>query len=59
VAIKVAGMCMQKGLIIGRTNRSFKHLNNTLCLCPVLTITQQEADFIVETLDSVLSEVDA
>jgi taurine-pyruvate aminotransferase len=59
VAIKIAALCMQKGLIIGRTNRSFKHLNNTLCLCPVLTITQQEADFIIATLDSVFSEVDA
>lgn len=56
VAIKVAGMCMKKGLIIGRTNRSFKHLNNTLCLCPVLTLTYEEADFIVSTLDAVFSE---
>ena len=57
VAIKVAGLCMQKGLIIGRTNRSFAKFNNTLCLCPVLTITKEEADFIVATLDAAFSEL--
>jgi len=57
VAIKVAGLCMQKGLIIGRTNRSFTKFNNTLCLCPVLTITKEEADFIVATLDAAFSEL--
>jgi taurine-pyruvate aminotransferase len=59
VAMQVAGKCMKKGLIIGRTNRSFKHFNNTLCLCPVLTLTQEEADFIIETLDIVLGELSA
>ena len=59
VTIQVAGMCMKKGLIIGRTNRSFKEFNNTLCLCPVLTLTSEEADFIVETLDSVFAEITA
>jgi len=47
---------MKKGLIIGRTNRSFKYLNNTLCFCPVLTLTKTEADFIVDTLDTVFTE---
>ncbi|MEL0629703.1 aspartate aminotransferase family protein [Psychromonas aquatilis] len=59
VAIKIAGMCMQKGLIIGRTNRSFKFLNNTLCLCPILTLTHEEADFIADTIDQVLTELNA
>ena len=36
---------------------SFKYLNNTLCLCPVLTLTYEEADFIVATLDEVFSEL--
>lgn len=57
VTMQVAGMCMQKGLIIGRTNRSFKEFNNTLCLCPVLTLTEEEADFIVDTLDAVFTEL--
>lgn len=51
VAMKIAAMCMKKGLIIGRTNRSFTLYNNTLCLCPVLTLNKEEADFIVSTLD--------
>ncbi|WP_133010410.1 aspartate aminotransferase family protein [Marinomonas flavescens] len=59
VAAKVAGMCMQKGLIIGRTNRSFEKFNNTLCLCPVLTLNQTEADFILSTLDAVFTELPA
>lgn len=59
VAVKVAGMCMAKGLIIGRTNRSFTSLNNTLCLCPVLTLSKQEADFIVTTIDEVLAQLEA
>ena len=59
IAIKVAGMCMKKGLIIGRTNRSFKHFNNTLCLCPMLTLSESEAEFIIEVLDHVFSELDA
>ncbi|WP_432454858.1 MULTISPECIES: aspartate aminotransferase family protein [unclassified Agarivorans] len=57
VAVKIAAMCMAKGLIIGRTNRSFTSFNNTLCLCPVLTLSQQEADFIVSTLDQVFAEI--
>ena len=57
VAMKIASMCMQKGLIIGRTNRSFEKLNNALCLCPVMTLTQTEADFILSTLDAVFSEL--
>jgi taurine-pyruvate aminotransferase len=55
--MKVAGLCMKKGLIIGRTNRSFKLFNNTLCLCPMLTLNHNEADFIIETLDQVFIEL--
>ncbi len=57
VAMKVAALCMQKGLIIGRTNRSFTYFNNTLCLCPVLTLNKEEADFIVATLDAAFTEL--
>jgi taurine-pyruvate aminotransferase len=57
IAMKVAALCMQKGLIIGRTNRSFAQFNNTLCLCPILTINKEEADFIIATLDTAFSEL--
>lgn len=57
VVTKVAGLCMQKGLLIGRTNRSFKTLNNTICLCPMLTLSHDEADFILATLHASIKEV--
>ncbi|TCS42364.1 aspartate aminotransferase family protein [Reinekea marinisedimentorum] len=56
IAAKVAGICMQKGLIIGRTNRSFAKYNNTLCLCPVLTLTKQDVEFIAYTLIDAIKE---
>ncbi|SEG47154.1 aspartate aminotransferase family protein [Vibrio hangzhouensis] len=58
ITAKMAGLCMQQGLIIGRTNRSFKEYNNTLCLSPALTITQQQADIIVEKLAVAFSRLD-
>ncbi len=57
VAMRVAAACMKKGLIIGRTNRSFTTYNNTLCLCPMLTLTKEEADFIAFTLVEAINEV--
>ena len=57
VAIKVAGLCLEKGLMIGRTNRSFSQFNNTLCLSPALTINQEEADRILGILDEVITEI--
>ncbi|KEI71349.1 aspartate aminotransferase family protein [Endozoicomonas elysicola] len=57
VAIKVAGLCLEKGLMIGRTNRSFSQFNNTLCLSPALTINQEEADRILSILDEVITEI--
>jgi taurine-pyruvate aminotransferase len=57
MSAQIAAACMKKGLIIGRTNRSFKLLNNTLCFCPVMTLTHDQADFIVQTLDNVFSDI--
>ncbi len=57
VAMQVATKCMQKGLLIGRTNRSFREFNNTLCLCPALTISREEVEFIATTLDAVFTEM--
>jgi len=57
VAAKIAASCLANGLMIGRTNRSFTKFNNTLCLCPVLTLTVVQADFIVKTLDKAFSEL--
>ncbi|MBR9788361.1 MAG: aminotransferase class III-fold pyridoxal phosphate-dependent enzyme [Vibrionaceae bacterium] len=57
VAAKIATLCMQNGLIIGRTNRSFNEFNNTLCLTPALTINQQQADEIIEKLTLAFREL--
>ncbi|MGI9277596.1 MAG: aspartate aminotransferase family protein [Endozoicomonas sp.] len=57
VAIKIAAKCMEQGLLIGRTNRSFADYNNTLCLSPALTISQKQANQILETLDLVFTQM--
>lgn len=51
----VAGQCKQDGLLIGRTNRSFDKLNNTICLTPALIAGKSEIDEIVQTLDDALT----
>ncbi len=53
----VAGQCMQDGLMIGRTNRSFANLNNTICLAPALIAGKSEIDDIVDILDKALEKV--
>lgn len=57
-AMQVASECMARGLIIGRTNRSFADFNNTLCLSPALTLSRQQADDILAILDLALEQVD-
>jgi taurine-pyruvate aminotransferase len=56
--IKVATHCQQKsGVIIGRTNRSFREFNNTIALSPALIAEESDIDEIVAALDSALSEL--
>ncbi len=57
VAAAVAAHCMANGVIIGRTNRSFKTNNNTICLAPALIATQDDIDQIVNALDEAVAEV--
>lgn len=57
VVIAVAGHCMANGVIIGRTNRSFKEHNNTVCLAPSLIITRDEIDIVVKAIDDALTAV--
>ncbi|REG85623.1 aspartate aminotransferase family protein [Marinomonas pollencensis] len=59
VTAAVVGLCMKQGLIVGKTNRSFKDFNNTLCLSPALTINQEQADTIVTKLAQALSALPA
>lgn len=55
--IAIAAHCMQNGVIIGRTNRSFKEFNNTVCLSPALIATRDDIDRIVNALDNALAEL--
>ncbi len=57
VSVAIAGHCMKNGVIIGRTNRSFKEYNNTICLSPALIATQADIDAIVDALDNAMAEV--
>lgn len=57
VVMAIAGYCVANGLIIGRTNRSFKDYNNTICLAPSLIISRNDIDVIVSTIDDALLAV--
>ena len=58
VAIAIGADCMQQGVIVGRTNRSFTHLNNTLCLAPALIATKADIDEIMDSIDLAMSRVE-
>ncbi|MBD3786520.1 MAG: aminotransferase class III-fold pyridoxal phosphate-dependent enzyme [Sphingomonadales bacterium] len=54
---RVVNLCDAEGLIIGKTSRSFRNLNNTLCLSPALIIGPSELARILDTLDGALARV--
>jgi taurine-pyruvate aminotransferase len=56
IVMKIAAHCQNKsGVIIGRTNRSFREYNNTIALSPALIATRVDIDEIVNALDNALS----
>ncbi|WGL15793.1 aminotransferase class III-fold pyridoxal phosphate-dependent enzyme [Microbulbifer bruguierae] len=55
LAAAVAAHCAEAGVLIGRTNRSFKEFNNTLCLSPALIATAADIDGILHALDQSLA----
>lgn len=57
VAAGVVAACLQQGVIIGRTNRSFAEHNNTLCLSPALVCSKGDLDEIVGAIDNALAKV--
>lgn len=59
VAGQVVAECMKQGVIIGKTSRSFRDLNNTICLAPALISTKSEIDEIVKALDNAFQVVKA
>jgi taurine-pyruvate aminotransferase len=54
----VVADCLQQGVMIGRTTRSFTDLNNTLCLSPALVCTKDDLDEIVTAIDNALAKVE-
>lgn len=58
VLMKIVANCAAQGVLIGRTNRSFRKYNNTICLSPMLTLTQEQADVIAEALDKAIATIE-
>lgn len=59
VAIAIAGACKQRGVLIGRTNRSLEGFNNILNFSPALTATAEQIDHIVAVVDEAIASVSA
>ena len=59
IPAQIAADCMEQGVIIGRTNRSFEKHNNTLCLSPALICTEKELDEIVDAIDGAITRATA
>jgi taurine-pyruvate aminotransferase len=57
VAVAIGADCMENGVIVGRTNRSFTSLNNTLCLAPALIATKDDIDEIMDAIDNAMSRI--
>ena len=57
VTAAVAADCMEHGVIIGRTNRSFERHNNTICLSPALIATKADIDEIVNAIGAALTRL--
>ena len=57
VVMKIVATCQANGVIIGRTNRSFREFNNTIALSPALIATKDDIDEIVAALDHAIASV--
>lgn len=52
--MKIAGDCLSQGIMIGRTNRSFRDFNNTIALSPALIATEDDIAKIITAIDRAL-----
>jgi len=57
MVMRITADCMAQGVIIGRTNRSFRKFNNTIALSPALIATRSDLDEIVKVLDAAFAKV--
>lgn len=53
----ITSECLNNGVMIGRTNRSFKTLNNTLLFSPSFICGKSEVDQILTTLDKAIGKL--
>lgn len=49
--VQIAAACAQRGLLIGRTNRSFDLFNNTLCLSPALIASRGDIEEVISIIE--------
>ncbi|MBU8878608.1 aspartate aminotransferase family protein [Bacillus sp. FJAT-29790] len=54
---KIIGRCKEKGLIIGRNGDTVPGFNNVLIIAPPLISTEDDLNFVVETVFKVLDEI--
>jgi taurine-pyruvate aminotransferase len=54
---KVIHLCKQKGLIIGKNGTTVKGYNNVLTLSPPLSISDEELEFIIETITESIFQI--
>ncbi|SFD90010.1 Adenosylmethionine-8-amino-7-oxononanoate aminotransferase [Lentibacillus persicus] len=54
---EVVGACKQKGLIIGKNGDTVPGGNNILIIAPPLSSTEEDLDFIIETVKSVIRSI--
>lgn len=51
---EIIGACKKKGLIIGKNGDTVPGQNNVIIIAPPLTSTEEDLDFVVETVESVI-----
>ncbi|GAA0614762.1 aspartate aminotransferase family protein [Virgibacillus siamensis] len=54
---QIVSECKQRGLIIGRNGQTVPGGNNILIIAPPLTSTEEDLDFIVDTVSSVIHSI--
>ncbi len=57
ILANITSDCLQQGVIIGKTNRSFAGMNNVLLLAPALIATRDDIDEIISAIDNALAKI--
>ena len=57
VSMRIVADCAAQGVLIGRTNRSFREFNNTLALSPALIATKDDLDEVLAALDTAFTRL--